>query len=42
VHSMHSSTRVTLPAAFEVTEIDDLALLIGKSIQSFHSDLMVI
>lgn len=28
---MHSSTRVILPAAFEVAEIDDLALLIGNS-----------
>jgi hypothetical protein len=30
VHGMHSSTRVTLPAAFEVAEIDYLALLIGN------------
>ena len=28
---MHSSTRVTLPAAFEAAEIDNLALLIGIS-----------
>jgi hypothetical protein len=37
---MHSSTRVTLPAAFEVTEIDDLALLIANMLERLiaHND----
>ncbi|KAG2043537.1 cyclin-domain-containing protein [Suillus americanus] len=37
---MHSSTRVTLPAAFEVTEIDNLALLIANMLERLiaHND----
>ncbi|KAG1815989.1 cyclin-domain-containing protein [Suillus subaureus] len=37
---MHSSTRVTLPAAFEVAEIDDLALLIANMLERLiaHND----
>lgn len=40
MHSMHSSTRVTLPAAFEVTEIDNLALLIANMLERLiaHND----
>jgi hypothetical protein len=34
VHGMMHSPRVTLPAAFEVAEIDNLALLIGTSNRS--------
>ncbi|KAG1836736.1 cyclin-domain-containing protein [Suillus subalutaceus] len=37
---MHSSTRVTLPAAFEVAEIDNLALLIANMLERLiaHND----
>lgn len=37
---MHSSTRVILPAAFEVAEIDDLALLIANMLERLiaHND----
>ncbi|KAG2078765.1 cyclin-domain-containing protein [Suillus decipiens] len=37
---MHSSTRVTLPAAFEVAEIDSLALLIANMLERLiaHND----
>lgn len=40
MHGMHSSTRVTLPAAFEVAEIDYLALLIANMLERLiaHND----
>lgn len=40
MHSMHSSTRVTLPATFEVAEIDSLALLIANMLERLiaHND----
>lgn len=40
MHGMHSSTRVTLPTAFEVAEIDYLALLIANMLERLiaHND----
>lgn len=40
MHGMHSSTRVILPAAFEVAAIDDLALLIANMLERLiaHND----